>query len=222
MKSIAYFFLCMCLLFGRNGKILSQTVKDVDGNIYKTITIGEQTWMNENLNVAHYNNGDIIDSKSDTAYICDEKMPKYQWTCSFDNKEALCNGRIYTWFAITDTRNVCPVGWHVPSSAEWSILKKNLGMVDTITYSFLSQLDSVVRKKYISKYVESKGFLMLSGMRNCNGNYFNFEFGTWFGIREGDLTEASILSFSPIYWKGQCLNTLNNEMPAVSVRCLKN
>ncbi len=102
-------------------------VSDVDGNIYKTVKIGDQWWMAENLKTTKYNNGDLIGTTSPaTLDISGESEPKYQW--AYNGNEANVNtyGRYYTWYALSDNRGVCPTGWHVPSDAEWTILANYL------------------------------------------------------------------------------------------------
>ncbi len=107
------------------------TVKDItdgDGNIYTTVTIGTQVWLNENLKTTRYRNGDIIGTTSPaTLDIRGESEPKYQWVYNGDEDNAATYGRLYTWYVITDSRGLCPAGWHIPSNTEWGILDSFLG-----------------------------------------------------------------------------------------------
>lgn len=104
------------------------TVIDIDGNIYKTITIGKQVWMAENLKTIRYSNGDIIGTTCpDTLDYRPESEPKYQWAYNGNESNALIYGRLYTWYVVIDSRNVCPGGWHVPTDNEWEILIGYLG-----------------------------------------------------------------------------------------------
>lgn len=99
------------------------TVKDIDGNIYHTVTIGKQVWMAENLKTTKYNNGDFIGTTIPaTLNISGESTPKYQWAYNGDETNVATYGRLYTWYAVTDIRNVCPTGWHVPTDEEWTTL----------------------------------------------------------------------------------------------------
>jgi uncharacterized protein (TIGR02145 family) len=95
-----------------------EVVKDKDGNVYKTVKVGSMVWMAENLKVTRYSNGDPIPNI---------KEPK-QWDTL--KSGALCDlndnppytkafGLIYNWYTISDNRNVCPAGWHIPSESEW-------------------------------------------------------------------------------------------------------
>ena len=103
------------------------TVTDYDGNSYITVKIGNQWWMTENLKATHYANGDAIPDGTGVGDISGETNPKY-WFAYDDNLNNVSTyGRLYTWYTITDSRNVCPDGWHVPSDAEWTELTDYLG-----------------------------------------------------------------------------------------------
>jgi uncharacterized protein (TIGR02145 family) len=105
----------------------TEKVIDIDGNAYHTVTIGTQVWMAENLKVTHYRNGDKIGTTSlATLDISEEVNPKYQWAYDGDERNVVTYGRLYTWYAITDNRNVCPVGWHIPTKEEMFELREYL------------------------------------------------------------------------------------------------
>jgi uncharacterized protein (TIGR02145 family) len=101
----------------------STSITDIDGNVYSAVTIGNQEWLQQNLKTVRYNNGDLIGTTSTASLdISKESTPKYQW--AYDGKESNVPlyGRLYTWYAVNDNRNVCPTGWHVPTNAEWITL----------------------------------------------------------------------------------------------------
>ena len=103
------------------------TVTDIDGNVYQTITIGDQVWMLENLKVTHYRNGDPIPNVTDDGTWAGLTTGAY---CEYynDNFEDVATyGRLYNWFAVADSRNIAPEGWHVPTDAEWQTLVDYLG-----------------------------------------------------------------------------------------------
>ena len=103
------------------------TVTDIDGNTYQTIKIGDQWWMAENLKVTHYRNGDPIPNVTDSTEWTNLTTCAY---CEYDNDSANVDtyGRLYNWYAVDDSRNVAPEGWHVPNDAEWKQLEMYLGM----------------------------------------------------------------------------------------------
>ena len=102
------------------------TVTDVDGNIYHTVSIGTQVLMVENLNVTHYRNGDPIAHVSDNVQWSNLITGAY---CNYDNNGANAGtyGRLYNWYAVADGPFIAPLGWHVPSDAEWTTLSDYLG-----------------------------------------------------------------------------------------------
>jgi uncharacterized protein (TIGR02145 family) len=214
LKSIIYDEL---LEAGLNG-----IVKDIDGNTYKTIKIGTQIWMAENLKTIHYGNGDAIETTNPpTLKIKDEINPQYQWAFDGDENNVETYGRLYTWFVVTDSRGLCPIGWHTPTKTEWIILKDYLGGWG-VAGGKLKEIGTI---HWISPNVgatNESGFTALpAGSRNDSemfifmgiGGYwwtFSEEDGTgyaWGVFISNDQTEISIMD----YWK----------KAGLSVRCLK-
>ena len=103
------------------------TVTDIDGNTYRTIKIGNQWWMAENLKVTHYRDGDSIPNVTDGPTWRGLTTGAY---CEYDNDadSVATYGRLYNWYAVADVRNIAPPGWHVASDAEWKQLEMYLGM----------------------------------------------------------------------------------------------
>ena len=99
---------------------------DSDGNTYPTITIGNQVWMAENLKVTHYRNGDAIPNETDAGTWAGLSTGAYCW---YDNDQTTNEkyGVLYNWYAVDDSRGLCPEGWHVPTHAEWTTLTTYLG-----------------------------------------------------------------------------------------------
>lgn len=108
------------------GALNSSACIDIDGNAYPTMTIGNQVWMAENLRVFRYRNGDTIYNftwPDDWYYTV---VGAYCW---YDNDQ-LSNakyGALYNWFAVNDSRGLCPAGWRVPNETDWVTLKSYLG-----------------------------------------------------------------------------------------------
>lgn len=104
-------------------------VLDIDGNQYKVVKIGNQIWMSENLKVSRYRNGDPISCNlADSVWMKTESG-----AYTIYNQDSAMNrvfGKIYNWYAVSDPRGLCPVGWHVPASDEWKTLEMTLGMED--------------------------------------------------------------------------------------------
>jgi uncharacterized protein (TIGR02145 family) len=104
------------------------TVKDIDENIYNTVTIGDQCWMKENLKVIHFNDGTPIPYLLDIADWANITTPGgYCWANNDPASSKNAYGALYHWHSVS-TNKLCPVGWHVPSDEEWKILEMYLGM----------------------------------------------------------------------------------------------
>ncbi|MEG2337076.1 MAG: fibrobacter succinogenes major paralogous domain-containing protein [Bacteroidales bacterium] len=112
------------------------SIKDIDGNIYPTVKIGEQVWMASNLRVHRFCNGDSI------PYICDtikwdsinsDTVAKAAY-CYYGNDTTARTldtlGALYNWYAASDGRKLCPQGYHLPSKVEWERMVKFLGGKD--------------------------------------------------------------------------------------------
>jgi len=109
-----------------NHELKYDTVSDIDGNIYKTITIGKFTWMAENLRVTKFRNGDKIPhipSNKDWARDFSHYSTSVLGLCVYDNKNNKDSvaryGLLYSLSVMTDKRVVAPVGWHIASTSEW-------------------------------------------------------------------------------------------------------
>jgi uncharacterized protein (TIGR02145 family) len=103
------------------------TMTDIDGNVYKTIKIGNQVWMAENLKVTRYRNGDAIlnvKSSSNWQFLSSGAYCAY----NNDNGNVATYGLLYNWYAVADNRNIAPEGWHVPTDEDWKELEMHLGM----------------------------------------------------------------------------------------------
>jgi uncharacterized protein (TIGR02145 family) len=101
-------------------------VVDQDGNTYLTVEIDDQCWMAHNLKVTHYRNGDPIEHVTDPATWSGLTTGAY---CSYNNDEShvAAYGMMYNWYAVNDSRNLAPEGWHVATEAEYETLTEHLG-----------------------------------------------------------------------------------------------
>ena len=96
---------------------------------YKTVTIGSQVWMAKNLEVSTFRNGDVIpQATSNAEWEAAGKNKQPAW-CYYDNdsKNDVKYGKLYNWYAVNDPRGLAPVGYHVPTDAEWTQLSDYLG-----------------------------------------------------------------------------------------------
>jgi uncharacterized protein (TIGR02145 family) len=104
------------------------TVTDIDGNVYETVAIGNQVWMAENLKVTHYRNGDELLTGLSHNEWAQSDLETGAYAVYDDNESnASTYGYLYNWYAVDDSRNIAPEGWHVASDEEWYTLTDYLG-----------------------------------------------------------------------------------------------
>jgi uncharacterized protein (TIGR02145 family) len=103
-----------------------EPVTDIDGNLYYTVILGSQIWMAENLKTTHFQNGDSIPIVNSNTSWNSLTTGAY---CNYNNDTSLVTayGRLYNWYAVDDTRDIAPAGWHVASDSDWQILIEYLG-----------------------------------------------------------------------------------------------
>ncbi|NSW94745.1 MAG: fibrobacter succinogenes major paralogous domain-containing protein [Bacteroidales bacterium] len=149
------------------------SVSDIDGNIYKTIQIGNRTWMAENLKTTTYNDGNKI-------YFCPDGGPAGYtlWFglgkgayCWYDNDPSQNKdlGAFYNWHAV-NTDKLCPAGWHVPSYSEWESLITFLGGK---VYPFSEQTDNA-RVNIQESIIEKSGFNPGTGHCLCGWGFIEY------------------------------------------------
>lgn len=105
-----------------------KVIKNDDSDV-KTVKIGSQVWMAENLSVSHFRNGDVIPlaKNADEWEIAGETTKPISRVLEDNPVNEKKYGRYYNWYAATDSRGVCPAGFHVPSKAEWEVLINTIG-----------------------------------------------------------------------------------------------
>lgn len=128
-------------------EVVSEVMRDIDGNIYRTVKIGDQLWTVENLKVTRYRNRDdipLVEGYDEWVNINSGAC------CAYNNDmdNVALYGLLYNWYAVEDDRNVAPEGWHVPSEEEWKDLERYLGMEErTITKTFWRGTDQGTKLK---------------------------------------------------------------------------
>jgi len=226
------------------------TVKDIDGNAYPTVSIGKQVWMAENLKTTRYCNGDFIGTTTPATLDIElESAPKYQWAYDGNESNVPSLGRLYTWYVATDSRKVCPKGWHVPTDSEWTELTDYLinngydygtgyqGM--DIAKSLASTSGWVPDETPGSAGNDQKsnnitGFSALPGGARAEGGKFIDlgHVGVWWTATEKGTAFRQVISgetvnapggvFRDIYHDYCYVNSYsNNKKYGLSIRCLK-
>lgn len=118
----------LCLIFLSFNYLFAQ-VTDVNGQTYKTIVIGTQTWMAENLNVDRFKNGDQIpEAKTNDEWKKASENKQPAWCYLFnDPSNGQKFGKLYNWYAVNDPRGLAPEGYYIPTSHDWFLFEEYLG-----------------------------------------------------------------------------------------------
>ena len=148
---------------------------DVEGNVYKTIKIGDQVWMAENLKSKTFNNGDLILTTPFQACVANEEQPIYYWyyPTEFDLYECT----YYTWYAVSDKRGLAPKGWHIPTKDEWQIMfneiKNNPDAYKHVAYGYRCHYGKYIKDSHditywwtSSAYNEEEGYIKVINVDN--------------------------------------------------------
>ena len=183
------------------------------------IAIGTQQWMRENLDVLTYRNGDIIPQVTDpTAWAA---LTTGAW-CYYNNDVAngAIYGKLYNWYAVTDPRGLAPLGWHIPTNTEWTILTTTLGgepvaggrMKATGTTRWTSPNTSATNES---------GFAGLpGGLRFSDGSFGVVgDYGYWWSSTETNTTYAWYRNL--FYNDGTINRYVDFKQDGFSVRCLR-
>lgn len=202
-----------------------KVMTDIDGNVYHTITLGDQVWMAENLKTTRYRNGDSIAHRVGNKW----SGVTYGAWCHYKDDEALekMYGKLYNGHAVNDPRNIAPEGWHIPTAEEWWALSL-----------FVSR--NTGTSGSLSKALAAKNLWAASTLANTPGNNPQTNNSSGFnalpgGFRKPDSTFGSYSFDHDGYWwssGNMVLNiNYNNPEPNVlpesnpslgySVRCIK-
>jgi uncharacterized protein (TIGR02145 family) len=203
------------------------SMTDQEGNRYKTIVIGTQEWMAENLNSSIYRNGDaILTELSNAEWANSVNTQVGAWSYwNNDVTNACPHGKLYNWYACVDTRHLCPVGWHVPTDSEWTVLTNYLGgeSVSGGNMKTTGTLEAATGLWYSpnADATNSSGFSGTpAGFRNNNGGfgYIGYLLHWWSSSAVGtDFALSRYLGYSG----GNVLRVNSNVQAGFSVRCLR-
>jgi uncharacterized protein (TIGR02145 family) len=196
------------------------TVTDVVGNVYKTTTIGSQTWMAENLRTIKLADGTNIPYVSDNSSWSNLDTPAYSYYSNDSVTYKVKDGALYNWYTV-QTSQLCPTGWRVPSEADWIALATTLG-VDSLAGGQLKEkgmLNWFIPNTYATN---TTGFTALpGGYRFFNGSYNNMGYsGNWWSSTEYANNTARF--FYLVYNKGNTGRNFVDKLYGLSIRCIKN
>lgn len=203
------------------GKMTSMMLSSFGGGAFKKVAIGKQVWMTRNLNVDKFRNGDPIPHAQ-----TDE-----QWQKASENKQpAWCNyeddpakgakyGKLYNWYAVIDSRGLAPVGYHIPSDAEWTELTDFLGGEEFAG----SKMKSKSGWSNNGDGTNTSGFTGLPcGFRFIYGYFGSIgEEGFWWSSTEDNANDDCSRYRNLNYDTGRVYVDSNLKQSGYSVRCLK-
>jgi uncharacterized protein (TIGR02145 family)/uncharacterized repeat protein (TIGR02543 family) len=176
------------------------TMKDVEGNEYKTVRIGSQIWMAENLRSTRYRNSESITQDTSQATWYTTTTGKYCYFNNTTNADIINKfGVLYNWYAVVETREIAPAGWHVPDTAEWNRLENYL-IVNGYNY------DETTTGNKIAKSLSTKtewGLLTIDGTpgndltKNNSSGFSAFPSG---GRQGSGLFNVAGITYRSVWW----------------------
>ncbi len=222
--SVLFFLVCIQLIGIKVAAQCGTEVKDVDGNVYHTVKIGKQCWLQENLKTTHFRDGSAIaEMQSSELWGSTEKSHAPAW-CYYQKNDTNNRmfGKLYNWYTVADPRNICPGGWHVPSEEEYQALSDFMGG-DSISSAHLR---STKVWRYPSKADNSSGFTALPGeLRTSFGDFVpnrGFDDDGYYGVFWSSTPSGSLdAKFLGLYFS--YLNayiSIFNKGNGMSVRCI--
>lgn len=189
-----------------------ETVTDIEGNIYHTLTIGTQVWMLENLKTTKFNDGTSIPNVTNDSIWTSLITPGYCW---YDNNTSYKNpyGALFNWYTI-NTGKLAPVGWHIPTDAEWTVLMNYLGG-EKNAGNKLKEKGTAHWKNTNTGATNETGFTALPGGYRSY-EFANFgSFSSWWSSTEGAMNRSIISSGGVVYANRY------SKYYGLSVRCIK-
>ena len=207
---------------------------DRDGQVYKTVVIGMQTWMAENLNYADSTASPVLEGKSwcygNSADSCAKYGRLYTWAAAIDsvslyNDKDIDCGYYKTCTLPDSVYGVCPEGWHLPTRVEWYALYNFVDDEQNVGVGMALKAKSGWTGYSVSVTPTGKdayGFSALpAGLRDSNGEFY-FVCSVAYFLSSSEYDSSDVYGRYLGYYDENFNNTWNNKNFAYSVRCLKN
>lgn len=192
------------------------SLTDIEGNIYKTIQIGSQTWMAENLRTLKLNDGTDIHYIENASDWNDLNTPAY---CLI-NTDTSIYGALYNWYTVSSEK-LCPEGWSVPGDQDWSVLTDYLGGQTEAAKS----LKEAGTRHWLTTNNDTNndsGFTALpGGYRNHNGSFGDLSKSGYFWTSTIDAGSGTAFFRSMYYGYNNVDRSSSNQKSGFSVRCIK-
>ena len=208
-----------------NPNLTYGSVSDIDGNVYKTIQIGTQTWMAENLKTTKYTDGTSIPNVTDLGAWDALTSPGYCWCLNDASTYKAVYGALYNWYTV-NTGKICPAGWHVPSYDEWNTLGTYLGGID-VAGGKLKETGTTHWQRPNEGATNESGFTALPGsMRDATADFGSGDeigiYGNWWGSTIVDQVNSNSYVFGLFRDAASATISDIDYIEGYSVRCLKN
>ncbi len=194
------------------------TLTDANGNVYSTVTIGSQVWMGENLKTTKYNDNTDIPLVTDNTEWGSLTSPAYSWYNNDEETYKNLYGALYTWHAV-NTGNLCPEGWHVPTTDDWSVLIDYLGGADAAG----GKLKEAGIENWNSPNTDAtneSGFTGLPVGQRPNVFSPSGTHGRWWSNSQS--TSSLAYAYVLYYNEAVIRRSSTNKRNGLSVRCVKN
>lgn len=189
-------------------------IKDTDGNTYQTILIGEQCWMAEDLRTTSYRDGTSIENVTEDNAWAGLSTGAWAYYANDDINNDI-NGKLYNWFAVNNSKRICPIAWKIPSDDDWKTLEIELGMTAEEANSIEWRGDGIG-----TKMRDENGFsASLGGTRAANGQFFaGGNNGVWWSSSEIDASSVWTRFLRSEFT--QVNRNSSNKVSGYSVRCI--
>ena len=212
-----------------------ESIKDIDGNEYKTVKIGNQIWMAENLRVTKFNNGDNLNDIIKIESFCGPFHDKTNnqinlpsaccCNYNFDSNLDKIYGKLYNPNVIYDSRNIAPLGWRIPDNSDWEELIQYIKNV--------TKESSII---FAKEKLKSNEFWLSENLQATDEFGFNGVPGGWWFANDEKFTGLGSKGY---FWSktlsgadydfenrmeitSEQLNTVGGNYSWVSIRCVKN
>lgn len=203
-----------------NPILVVEEFSDIDGNVYRAVPIGTQTWMIDNLKVKHYRDGtEIVDMIGGDEWTNIDTGGYYNYDNSEDNFETY--GNLYNWFAVVDSSGLAPEGWHIPSDNEWRTLLDFLGG-SGVAGGKMKEIGLAYWRSPNAEATNESGFSALPGgmLYHQYGSSIHMNSAGYFWTATG-LGEATARYWYLHYASANADNGFKYKLDGLSVRCVK-
>jgi len=213
-----------------NGKVLQSDslgngiwvdIRNITSSNMPCTQICGQIWTTVNLDVSTYRNGDIIPQVTDATAWFSLSTGAWCWYYNDSAANHATCGKLYNWAALNDPRGLAPIGWHIPTNAEWDRLINCLGGEDVaggrMKFPGLWSPPTILGSNSNSTNVS--GFTAVESRGRGSFGTWNVDGGNWWSSSESDASNAYY--YNLLYYTPKISKLSNRKYFGFSVRCVK-